>query len=239
MATYNILVNIKDKALEDLTKNGSKLCMAKAVIDANGKETYNVVAYANIISFANTITFVDSYSMLGTIQTFKKGDTVMTASSKTLSIQFEQAYSLPSWDKAFVGSDPDVPKASFGFFNGVKASAVVTLKGGPYGGGDDGMPNCPIFISPNPEVPGKTFLTPINKIALWFQHGLKTATMISLSTSDVHIIDLTGSTSAVTTYTDDYKWVDGKTGLTSAPVNYLEINAALAIEDKAPEAASD
>ncbi|KAF9533114.1 hypothetical protein CPB83DRAFT_890237 [Crepidotus variabilis] len=238
MATYNILVNIKDNALADLTNNGYKLCMAKAALDAKGNETYNVVAYASVISSANTITFVDSYSMLGTAQSFEKGDTVMTASSKTLPIQFEQAYSLPSWDKAFVGSDPDVPKASFGFFNGVEASVVVALKEGPKGP-EDAVTNCPIFISPNPEVPGKTFLTPISKIALWFQHSIKTATMISLSTTDVHIIDLTNATTAVTTYTDDYKWVDGKTGLTSAPVNYLEINAALAIEDKAPEAASD
>ncbi|KAF9533127.1 hypothetical protein CPB83DRAFT_832226 [Crepidotus variabilis] len=231
----------EDEALTDLVHNNSKLCMAKAVLDKDGKETYNVVACANshaVISSANVITFADSYSMLGTVQSFKIGATVITASSKTLPIQFGQAYSLPTWDKAFVGSDPDVPKAGFGFFNGVKASVVVALKEGS-NGTDESVPDCPIFISPNPEVAGKTFLTPINKIALWFQHGLKTATMISLSLSDVHIIDLTGSTEAVATYTNDHKWVDGKTGLTSAPVDYLKVAAASAIEYNAPEVSSN
>ncbi|KAF9533130.1 hypothetical protein CPB83DRAFT_890251 [Crepidotus variabilis] len=229
MALNQILVNIQEKALEDLLKNGSKLCMAKAVIDSHGEEVYNVVAYANVnaaISRNNTITYVNAYSMLGTTQTFEQGKTVLTNSTKALPIQFEQAYSLPKRTKAFVGFSPDAPWDGFAFLNSVDASVVLSLASGPtrtYM--EEGTLNCPIFISPETEKPGKIHVTPSNKVALWFQPDLKAATMISLSMRNVHVVDLTRFTNVVITYTDDGEWID-RFGSRSGPIDYTKVFAA-------------
>ncbi|KAF9533131.1 hypothetical protein CPB83DRAFT_845883 [Crepidotus variabilis] len=211
MATHKIVVNIQEKALKDLLRNGSKLCMARGVIDADGEETYNVVAYADAVSSVNTITFVDTYSMLGTTQEFQEGRTLQTDSSITLPIDFQQVYDLHHADSALVDNSPAAPKDGFAFINDVKASAVVCLRSGPIlNSMSEGAPNCPIFISPNPEVPSTTKLIPTDRVALWFQHGIKTATMICFShMRHCCVIKLKGTTEAVMTYTDDYNWISG------------------------------
>jgi len=52
---------------------------------------------------------------------------VMKGQSEQRAINFGQKYKLPDWKSSSVVSDPDVPSAALGFFNGVQAAPVISM----------------------------------------------------------------------------------------------------------------
>lgn len=54
----------------------------------------------------------------------------MRGQSTRQPIEFKQKYTLDSWAKATIRSDPSIPSGSFGFYNGVNAAGIVYINTG-------------------------------------------------------------------------------------------------------------
>jgi hypothetical protein len=65
----------------------------------------------------------------------------------------------------------------------------------------------PVYISPlGPLLPGKDTLTPVLKVAVWFQQNATTGTMISDAETLGLVVDYTGVTTQTVTYVDPGVW---------------------------------
>ncbi|KAI0398923.1 hypothetical protein F4802DRAFT_603499, partial [Xylaria palmicola] len=110
----------------------------------------------------------------------REGGVYLTLFSKGAKIQGQsdskdivsgQTYNITGWTKVQVYEDPDqVDKQSFGFSNAMPCSILLSMK-------QDGK-FVPVYISPVPVIPGMTTLTPIPKVAFWFQQRVQSSTMI-------------------------------------------------------------
>ncbi|KAK7212680.1 hypothetical protein V2G26_019858 [Clonostachys chloroleuca] len=136
---YSVKLTIDHDWIKPFNDNGVRLIMAKVFKDAAGNETFNVVASAQDVTGDMTARWEDNYQICGSTDTFKSGQ-VISGISGLLDIGFQQTYVLNDWSNYFIQNDTGVPKTSFGFKNGVIASAVVQLK-------IDGQFS-PIYMSP-------------------------------------------------------------------------------------------
>jgi hypothetical protein len=154
---------------------------------------------------------------------------VVGGSSVARDIKFGQRYNLPNWTTSSVVEDPEAPAHGFAFNNGVQASCVIALK--QLSADGQTSKNVPsefshplpmfhldtiahpklllrtVFISPSPNVPGRSSLVPLPAVALWFQRDIKTATMMSLDLSLTCQIDLAGRSEQSVLYNDEGHWV--------------------------------
>ncbi|KAF9528228.1 hypothetical protein CPB83DRAFT_894495 [Crepidotus variabilis] len=242
MPEYTIVIHVEPKALVALEEQHYFLCMSQAVSGATGEPDYNVVALAAEVTPKNTIKFTTKYSIYGTKQTFKVGQTTGQGDAIIRPIEFGQGYVLKSWSDSKVVTTDKAPPGGFAFLNDIQAAAVVSLQQGPTGPGSKDKPDAPIYIS-SQFVPGTARLTPITQVCLWFQQNVVTSTMVSVDVSKAHVINLTGRTEASTTYTNDFKWKDptmvpGSADYESEVIDYTKITAAKATPDAAFEKAA-
>ena len=68
----------------------------------------------------------------------------------------------------------------------------------------------PIIVYMGPLTVPETIsiFSPVPKVAVWFQTNVEASTMIVLSTTLTHIVDLTTERSRTTTYHQDGSWTD-------------------------------
>jgi len=212
MPNYSLTVDIDPTILKTLAQSGYNLCFATNIGD-----TYNVAALtvpSARLTASNKITWTTSYSIAGTQQAFQAGNVVEQGTAAILPIDFGQAYVLNSWsDSPSVNSSSAAPTNGFDFdIGGIDAAAVVYLNIS-----NNTPSTSPIYISPI-EIPySTTHLIPVVKAALWFQQSIQTSTMIVLSSTHAHIVDMTYQATRTTTYHDDGTWTDGP----SAKIDYF------------------
>jgi len=212
MVDYSLTVDIDPIILKVLASSGYSLCFAM-----NVNNTYNVAALVvppDRLTASNKITWTTNYSIAGTQQAFQAGNVVEQGTAAILPIDFGQAYVLNSWSDPSVHSSSAVPTNGFDFDIGaIDASFIVYLDIW-----NNTPPTSPIYISPI-EIPySTTLIIPIAKVALWFQQSIETSTMIVLSLTNAHIVDMTNQTTQTTTYHDNASWTNGP----SAKIDYFK-----------------
>lgn len=128
------------------------------------------------------------------------------------------------------------PSDGFAFVNQVAASAIIYLdilsdssQAPSTSLSSSGMSPATsnlntVYLSPL-EDPGHTQFVPITKVAIWFQQNIKPSTMIGLDSSTAHVLDFSGDTKKVATYTNQHAWVDN--GVVVGPiVDYTKVISA-------------
>jgi len=197
MSSYKVTINCDPSWVTTFDANGYKLIMAKAMGDANGNYTYNVVASTSVVTKQMIATWTDKYQMTGSTQSFQNGVTI-TGLSGLEDIAFGDTYFLASWSSYHVSADSNAPPNGFGFRNKVLASAVITLEVG------DNF--SPVFISPLKYPPGFATMTPLPKVCFWFQQNLDTGTMITVDKTTVFEVDLSDGQPKTITYDANGNW---------------------------------
>jgi hypothetical protein len=201
-----ITIQIAPDDLETLKGSKYKLCFAKKVKGAK----YNVVwqSYGNYLA-NNQFSWTPEYQIFGSNQFQNKNQ--VQVSTNLLAIEMGEKIILDSDGNLKPPSKGDVPNAltllnKYGNIHpGVEQSST----------GIDGKTlSTPIYVTAKPIVPGTINLTPLDRVLVWFEQGIKTSTIFTIlppiSTADKVRsdgassygieIDLTGSDSATWLY---------------------------------------
>ncbi|EWZ43428.1 hypothetical protein BFJ70_g12660 [Fusarium oxysporum] len=197
MSTNFLRIKVSEDKVKQFNQQGWKLCFATGV-QAGGKVNFNVVASTHAIARNITIQWTNSYAIAASQDAFNNG-VIFNASTDTADIQFGQSYTLPAdWTNGNINSDPNAPKGGFRFINQTNGAAAVVYKriNGKF---------APIYFSAAAPLPkGTEDLTPVEKVAVWFQANTETATMISEFVSEPKQVDMTGKTEALLDYNGNW-----------------------------------
>lgn len=199
-STKTVIIKIADEDLENLKKNDYKLCFAKKI----SEEDYNVVwqSYTEYLS-TNTFSWTPQYQLFGT-NLYKENITVQV-STNIVNIGLGEESTLDE-----VGHLGSVESGG--------ADLAITMIN-DYGtihpglnqistGIDGTQVQSPIYVAENASVEGSVSMTPVEKVLVWFEQDIATATMFSTARSLSVEIDLTTSSEEERTY-QDQEW--GKT----------------------------
>lgn len=199
MTTYHVSIKLEGKWAENFKMSDTRLCMAKAVKEAGGKERFNIIAITSPVEQANiAVTWTDEYQIGATTQLFTHGATI-TGAAISKDITFGCTYDMQSWTDVNVISDnQDVHKDQIGFRNAVMCSALISIK--------SGSEFVPIYVSPATLPPGKTIFTPLPKVAFWWSSSAKTSTMINVFTGEAIYVNPTPEKTANLVFTEDGHW---------------------------------
>lgn len=181
--TKTVSVEIDGDMLDELKKNEYKICFAKKV----GNFDYNVVwqSYDQYME-RNEFSWLPQYSVFGSNQ-FK--DTVkVSVSCKPVTIGLGEMTTLSKsgrLSKAVTGGKETALTIhnEFGSIHpGVDQLSV---------GLDGEQVSTPIYVAQKASVSGDIELTPVEKVLVWFEQDIETATMFSTSRSKSKEVDLT------------------------------------------------
>ncbi|CVL11697.1 hypothetical protein FPRO06_13006 [Fusarium proliferatum] len=197
MTTNFLRIKVSEDKVKQFNQQGWKLCFA-AGVQAGGKINFNVVASTHAIARNITVQWTNSYGIAASQDEFNNG-VIFNAATDIADIQFGQSYTLPAdWTNGTINTDPKAPKGGFRFINQTNGAAAVVYKkvNGKF---------APIYFSASAPLPkGTEDLTPVEKVAVWFQANTQTATMISEFNGEPKEVDMTGKTEAALEY--DGNW---------------------------------
>ncbi|MBK5351384.1 hypothetical protein JFU37_02425 [Pseudomonas sp. TH41] len=178
-----VTIEIAAGDLTLLKKSGYKLCFAKKV----GTEDYNVVwqSYDAYLS-NNEFSWTPQYQLFAS-NVFKENVQVKV-STNIVNIGLGQTSTLDEHGllSSAVTGGPDV---SMTFVNDYAPihPGINQLSTGI----DGNQVSTPIYVAVDQVVTGKTVLTPVETILVWFEQNVQTSTMFSTSRSKAIEIDLT------------------------------------------------
>ncbi|KAK7033903.1 hypothetical protein VNI00_012527 [Paramarasmius palmivorus] len=192
MATYTLNVFIDTNQLQLMKDLGYNLCIAKMFND-----TYTVVWKGDMLYLQNNrFQWKEEYEVFGA-NTYEVGLLVENATNFE-PIKFGQKCILDT--TGVMGSAGGTPNDSGSF-------RVENNYGSIHIGVSSKLGNqfLPIFNSPT-EVAGTAFLTPVNRVKVWFTTEYQTSSMIFQENEPGLEVDMTGRTSA----TVEFKGPNGK-----------------------------
>jgi len=193
MGTYTLQVNIDPSIFPTLANAGYKLCIAKKV-----NNQYTVVWSGTTFLVKNTFQWTEEYQMFCT-QKFTAG-ALVSASTVDQPIQYGQTCTLDKIGQLGPATGTISPTGTFYLVNNYSAI-------NPGVNGNLGGTFSPIFVSPNPVVPGSTNgLSPIIRILAWFDLQLVTSTMFLDSVSNSIETVYQGTTTHTIFYTAQGTW---------------------------------
>jgi hypothetical protein len=190
-------IEITKEDLATLKSANYKLCFAKKV----GDNTYNVVwqSYVQYL-ITNTFSWTPMYQLFGSNQ-FASGLKVKAVTNRVDIGLGEQSV----LDVFGILGNPATGGSATGF-------TMVNNYGSIHPGvnqlstGIDGeQVSTPIYVAAKPIVTGKTVLTPVEKVLVWFEQNVETSTMFSDAVSNSVEIDLTNTNEATRLYSHQ-KW---------------------------------
>ncbi|KAG8817174.1 hypothetical protein FRC17_011337 [Serendipita sp. 399] len=189
MANINLIVEVDRDQVEFLKQNGYKLSIAKTVANDTGSNI-SVIWSGGDFFYSNEFQWSDDYQVFAAVS-YTVGALVV-ARTEFQDIEFGQTCTM---DKAgnmnpAVG-EPD-QSGTFTVKNewtnpaSVGVSCTLTVSG-------QVVANLPFYVSPDEVVVDGTInLTPIDKVAVWFQELNATGTMIDKITGPMWTVDFTG-----------------------------------------------
>ncbi|KAL2682949.1 hypothetical protein Neosp_007410 [[Neocosmospora] mangrovei] len=130
--------------------------------------------------------------------------TLIDVATNTVGITLGQSYTLNhDFTDGAVGDDSSAPKDGIRFINKASMAAAVLFKR------INGQ-NAPIYISANaPLPPGAEDITPLSRVAVWFQNEAQTSMMISNLPPNSREMEMSFMTEATLQYTGSGSWVQG------------------------------
>jgi hypothetical protein len=193
-ATKTITIQISDEDLKNLKSSNYNLCFAKKV---DGFD-YNLVwqAYGNYLS-TNVFSWTPQYQLFGT-NNFTPGSVVSTQTN-LMTIGLGESSTL---DEFGLLSNPvsggSIKSISMQNNYGIIYPGICQVSTGI----DATIISTPIYIAQNALLKGVlSSLTPLNKVMVWFQQDIETATMFSSTTGSANVeIDLTTANTATRFY---------------------------------------
>jgi len=198
----SIHITIEPKILHTLTQGGYSLCVAKILADSSG-DVFNVImASIPQIEPNMIVKWTDVYQIHAASQPFQPGGSVVvTGGLAPMPISFGHSYVVKGWDDpGKIINDPNAPTNGFGFVNDMVCSVVVSTQD-PHT-----KQFIPIYISPESLIAGRELLTPIDKVVLWFEQNMQSATMVSNDKGNSLLVDCTDGPKTVT-FKDPGVWV--------------------------------
>jgi len=200
MSHNSITIALDAPSLTSLSKEGYSLCVAKVLADSSGEVSNVIMATAPQLQSNMLIRWSDDEYQIHAASD-PVHEAFITGWSTPMPISLGHSYVMKSWDDPpKVINDPEAPTNGFGFKNGMVCSAVVSIRD-PHT-----KEFVPIYISPEPLIPGTGKLTPLNKVVLWFGKHVTTATMITVDKSSSLLVDCTDGPQTVT-YKEPGLWV--------------------------------
>ena len=182
-AQKTVTIEIAPGDLTLLKKSGYKLCFAKKV----GTADYNVVWQSYVAYLSNNeFSWTPLYQLFAS-NLFKENVQVKV-STNIVNIGLGQTSTLDEHgllSPAITGG----PDTSMTFVNDYAPihPGINQLSTGI----DGNQVSTPIYVAVDPVVTGKTVLTPVETILVWFEQNVQTSTMFSTSRSKAIEIDLT------------------------------------------------
>ncbi|EEU39377.1 uncharacterized protein NECHADRAFT_81493 [Fusarium vanettenii 77-13-4] len=192
MVTKTLHIRVNPAMIRQFNQQGYKLCFATGV-QTGGRVSYNVIASTNSVAANITIQWEDSYAIAGTL---------VDVATNTVGINLGQSYTLPQdFTDGPINDDSSAPKDGIRFVNRTGAAAAVLFKR------INGQ-NAPIYISANaPLPPGTEDITPLSRVAVWFQNEAQTSMMISNLPGGSREMEMSFMTEATLEYTGSGSWV--------------------------------
>ncbi|KAJ4319548.1 hypothetical protein N0V84_006278 [Fusarium piperis] len=192
MTTKTLNVRVSPPLIRQLNEQGFKLCFATGV-QSSGRVNYNVIASTYNVAPNISIQWEDSYAIAGTM---------VTAATSMVDINLGQTYTLPQdFTNGTVNNDPSAPQDGFRFFNEAGSAAAIIYKR------INGQ-NAPIYISAMaPLPPGTEDITPLSRVAVWFQRDVETSVMVSELHGASREMEMSWMTEANLEYTGSGVWV--------------------------------
>ncbi|KAI8666242.1 hypothetical protein NCS57_00848500 [Fusarium keratoplasticum] len=196
--TLNIRVN--SAMIRQLNQQGYKLCFATGV-QSGGRVNYNVIASTNSVASNITIQWDDSYAIAGSTNSFQPGATLIAATSQA-DINLGQSYTLPQdFTDGTVNDDSSAPKDGIRFVNETRGAAAILYK-------KINGQHAPIYISAMAPLPqGTEDITPLSRVAVWFQSEAETSMMISNLPRGSREMEMSFMTEVTLEYTGSGSWV--------------------------------
>ena len=189
-----VTIEIAEEDFESLKASNYRLCFAKKV----GNEYYNVVwqAYKEYLE-TNEFSWTPIYQLFGS-NLFQDNITVKV-STKPVDIGLGETTILNE-NGRLLPPTTGGPPTSLNLDNqyGSIHPGVNQLSTGI----DGDEVSTPIYVSPAAIVKGETYLTPVEKVLVWFEQKIETSTMFSSSRSLAVEIDLTKVNKATRLYTN-------------------------------------
>ncbi|KAI8717509.1 hypothetical protein NCS52_00827000 [Fusarium sp. LHS14.1] len=194
MATKTLHIRVDPSMTRQFNQQGYRLCFATGV-RSGGSVNYNVIALTSSVAANITIQWEDSYAIAGTL---------VNVATNTVDINLGQSYTLnQDFTDGPVGDDPSAPQDGVRFVNKAKMAAAVLFK-------KINGQNAPIYISANaPLPPGTEDITPLSRVAVWFQNEAQTSMMISNLPPNSREMEMSFMTEATLQYTGSGSWVQG------------------------------
>ncbi|KAJ4194852.1 hypothetical protein NW755_002271 [Fusarium falciforme] len=188
--TLNIRVN--SAMIRQLNQQGYKLCFATGV-QSGGRVNYNVIASTNNVASNITIQWEHSYAIAGTM---------LVAATSPADINLGQSYTLPQdFTDGTVNDDSSAPKDGIRFVNETRGAAAILYK-------KINGQHAPIYISAMAPLPqGTEDITPLSRVAVWFQNEAQTSMMISNLPGGSREMEMSFLTEATLEYTGSGSWV--------------------------------
>lgn len=182
-AQKTVTIEIAPGDLTLLKKSGYKLCFAKKV----GTADYNVVWQSYVAYLSNNeFSWTPLYQMFAS-NVFKENIQVKV-STNIVNIGLGQTSTLDEHgllSPAITGG-PDVSMTFVNEYAPIHPG-INQLSTGI----DGNQVSTPIYVAVDQVVTGKTVLTPVETILIWFEQNVQTSTMFSTSRSKAIEIDLT------------------------------------------------
>lgn len=127
---------------------------------------------------------------------------MVTAATSMADISLGQSYTLPrDFSDGTVNDDSSAPKDSIRFVNEASAAAAIVYK-------KIGGQNAPVHISSMaPLPPGTENITPLSRVAVWFQSDVQASVMISDFRGTCREVEMSWMTEATLEYTASGNWV--------------------------------
>jgi len=169
------------------------------LVDASGEVSNVVMATTPQLQSNMLVRWSEEYQIHAASNPVQ--ETFISGWSTPKSITIGHSYVMKSWDDPpNVVNDPEAPTNGFAFKNGMVCSAVVSIR--------DPLTKqfVPIYISPQPLIPGTEHLTPLNKVVLWFGKNVKTAALITGEKGNSLLVDCTDGSQEVV-YKEPGVWV--------------------------------
>ncbi|KAJ4243988.1 hypothetical protein NW757_010920 [Fusarium falciforme] len=188
--TLNIRVN--SAMIRQLNQQGYKLCFATGV-QSGGRVNYNVIASTNNVASNITIQWEHSNAIAGTM---------LVAATSPADINLGQSYTLPQdFTDGTVNDDSSAPKDGIRFVNETRGAAAILYK-------KINGQHAPIYISAMAPLPqGTEDITPLSRVAVWFQNEAQTSMMISNLPGGSREMEMSFLTEATLEYTGSGSWV--------------------------------